>query len=67
MKFSAADLRNLHACVEQSYKNINGSDDAKVLIILQNKIAEALQAMNEETPVETQVKEQKAKAEAEEG
>lgn len=44
--FSAADLRNLHACVEQSYKNIGSSDDAKVLIILQQKIEKQLEATN---------------------
>ena len=51
-KFTASDLNNLFACVEQAYKNIGSSDDAKVLLILQNKIKGQLEAMSDETAEE---------------
>ena len=51
-EFTAADLNNLFACVEQAYKNIGSSDDAKVLLILQNKIKGQLEAMSEEVSAE---------------
>lgn len=51
-EFTPSDLSNLFACVEQAYKNITSSDDAKVLLILQNKIKAQLETMSDEVAAE---------------
>lgn len=42
--FNEQELRNLYTCVEAAYSNISSSQEATVLILLQQKIEAALQA-----------------------
>jgi hypothetical protein len=40
--FNEQELRNLYTCVESAYAGINSSQEATVLILLQQKIEAAL-------------------------
>ena len=48
MEFNEQDLRNLNVVIEAAFEgSVHSSSDAKALLILQNKIAEKLEALAE--------------------